>query len=177
MPGLLDISSAVSYTHLDVYKRQDLNKYGPVRDLKWEEVAPKRPLFFATLPPDISFFGFSFNVATARGDGDDKGMLFVIEQSPGLPRHGLDDNSTARGARDANSAWSDFSLQSQFGAYLDSVITKDAVSYTHLVRKYVASFVGFAPVSNPRLVVAIMIDEPGSGQHYGGDVRYPARPS
>ena len=41
------------------------------------------------------------------------------------------------------------------------------------VRKYVASFVGFAPVSNPRLVVAIMIDEPGSGQHYGGDVAGP----
>lgn len=41
------------------------------------------------------------------------------------------------------------------------------------VRKYVASFVGFAPVSSPRLVVAIMIDEPGSGQHYGGDVAGP----
>ena len=41
------------------------------------------------------------------------------------------------------------------------------------VRKYVASFVGFAPVSNPRLVVAIMIDEPGSGQHNGGDVAGP----
>jgi cell division protein FtsI (penicillin-binding protein 3) len=29
--------------------------------------------------------------------------------------------------------------------------------------KYVASFVGFAPVSNPRLVVAVMIDEPSAG--------------
>lgn len=41
------------------------------------------------------------------------------------------------------------------------------------VRKYVASFVGFAPVSDPRLVVAVMIDEPGNGQHYGGDVAGP----
>ena len=41
------------------------------------------------------------------------------------------------------------------------------------VRKYVASFVGFAPVSDPRLVAAIMIDEPGAGQHYGGDVAGP----
>lgn len=41
------------------------------------------------------------------------------------------------------------------------------------VRKYVASFVGFAPVSDPRLIVAVMIDEPGSGQHYGGDVAGP----
>jgi len=41
------------------------------------------------------------------------------------------------------------------------------------VKKYVASFVGFAPATDPRLIVAIMIDEPGSGQHYGGDVAGP----
>ena len=28
------------------------------------------------------------------------------------------------------------------------------------VKEYVASFVGFAPVSDPRIVVAVMIDEP-----------------
>lgn len=35
------------------------------------------------------------------------------------------------------------------------------------VRKYVASFVGLAPISDPRLVVAVMIDEPTGGAHYG----------
>jgi cell division protein FtsI (penicillin-binding protein 3) len=39
--------------------------------------------------------------------------------------------------------------------------------------RYVASFVGFAPVSNPRLVVAVMIDEPSAGQYYGGAVAAP----
>ena len=39
--------------------------------------------------------------------------------------------------------------------------------------KYVASFVGLAPVSDPRLVVAVMIDEPSAGRHYGGDVAAP----
>lgn len=39
--------------------------------------------------------------------------------------------------------------------------------------KYVASFVGFAPVSDPRLVVAVMIDEPSNGKHFGGDVSAP----
>ena len=39
--------------------------------------------------------------------------------------------------------------------------------------KYVASFVGFAPVSNPRLVVAVMIDEPSAGAHFGGEVAAP----
>ena len=41
-------------------------------------------------------------------------------------------------------------------------------------RKYVASFVGIAPMSDPRLIVAVMIDEPSGGAHYGGDVAGPA---
>ncbi len=41
-------------------------------------------------------------------------------------------------------------------------------------RKYVASFVGVAPISDPRLIVAVMIDEPSAGAHYGGDVAGPA---
>lgn len=40
-------------------------------------------------------------------------------------------------------------------------------------KKYVASFVGFAPASDPRLIVAVMVDEPGGPQHYGGDVAAP----
>ncbi|MFZ2855299.1 MAG: penicillin-binding protein 2 [Rhodocyclaceae bacterium] len=39
--------------------------------------------------------------------------------------------------------------------------------------KYVSSFVGFAPASDPRLIVAVMIDEPGGARHYGGDVAGP----
>ena len=39
--------------------------------------------------------------------------------------------------------------------------------------KYVASFVGFAPASDPRLIVAVMIDEPTNGKHFGGDVAAP----
>jgi cell division protein FtsI (penicillin-binding protein 3) len=41
------------------------------------------------------------------------------------------------------------------------------------VKKYVSSFVGFAPVSNPRIIIAVMVDEPSNGQHYGGDVAAP----
>jgi cell division protein FtsI (penicillin-binding protein 3) len=41
------------------------------------------------------------------------------------------------------------------------------------VNKYVGDFVGFAPVSKPRIVVAVMIDEPTSGGYYGGTVAAP----
>ena len=40
-------------------------------------------------------------------------------------------------------------------------------------KKYVSSFVGFAPASDPRLVIAVMIDEPTVGKHYGGSVAGP----
>ena len=39
--------------------------------------------------------------------------------------------------------------------------------------KYVGSFVGFAPVGDPRLAVIVVIDEP-QGSHYGGVVAAPA---
>lgn len=41
------------------------------------------------------------------------------------------------------------------------------------VNHYVASFVGFAPASNPRLVVAVMIDDPSGNDYYGGEVAAP----
>ncbi|QKM63897.1 cell division protein [Polynucleobacter tropicus] len=39
--------------------------------------------------------------------------------------------------------------------------------------KYRAYFAGLAPISAPRIVVAVMVDEPTGGSHYGGDVAAP----
>ena len=39
--------------------------------------------------------------------------------------------------------------------------------------RYMSVFAGMAPVSNPRLVVVVVIDEPQSGEHYGGLVAAP----
>ncbi|WP_417068332.1 peptidoglycan D,D-transpeptidase FtsI family protein [Niveibacterium terrae] len=41
------------------------------------------------------------------------------------------------------------------------------------VHKYVSSFVGIGPISDPRLIVAVMIDEPNGGKHFGGEVAGP----
>jgi cell division protein FtsI (penicillin-binding protein 3) len=40
-------------------------------------------------------------------------------------------------------------------------------------KKYRAWFVGLAPIDNPRIVVAVMVDEPSNGKFYGGDVAAP----
>lgn len=39
--------------------------------------------------------------------------------------------------------------------------------------RYISSFVGFAPASDPRVIIAVMIDEPSSGNYYGGTVAAP----
>jgi cell division protein FtsI (penicillin-binding protein 3) len=43
----------------------------------------------------------------------------------------------------------------------------------YAAEKYVSSFVGLAPASRPRLVIAVMIDEPSDGRYYGGTVAAP----
>jgi cell division protein FtsI (penicillin-binding protein 3) len=40
-------------------------------------------------------------------------------------------------------------------------------------KKYRAWFVGMAPIHNPRIVVAVMVDEPSAGKYFGGDVAAP----
>jgi cell division protein FtsI (penicillin-binding protein 3) len=49
----------------------------------------------------------------------------------------------------------------------------DPVTGGYSNSKYVASFVGFAPASDPKLLVAVMVDEP-QGDHLGGVVAAPA---
>ncbi|MDT9000263.1 penicillin-binding protein 2 [Paucibacter sp. APW11] len=44
---------------------------------------------------------------------------------------------------------------------------------TYAGHKYRSWFVGVAPVSKPRIVVAVMVDEPSNGVHYGGAVAGP----
>jgi cell division protein FtsI (penicillin-binding protein 3) len=43
----------------------------------------------------------------------------------------------------------------------------------YLEDRYMSLFAGFGPVSNPRLVMVILIDEPGPGKYYGGLVAAP----
>ena len=47
------------------------------------------------------------------------------------------------------------------------------VGGSYAMDKYISSFVGLAPASDPRLVVAIMLDEPSGKDYYGGLVAAP----
>lgn len=43
----------------------------------------------------------------------------------------------------------------------------------YAAKKYRSTFVGMAPIDTPRVVVAVSIDEPSNGKHYGGEVAAP----
>ncbi|WP_092401820.1 MULTISPECIES: peptidoglycan D,D-transpeptidase FtsI family protein [Candidatus Ichthyocystis] len=66
-------------------------------------------------------------------------------------------------------------LQARIDGY--SVGGKTGTAYKvrdgHYVHRYVASFVGLAPLSHPRFVVGVMIDDPRGVNHYGGSVAAP----
>ena len=40
-------------------------------------------------------------------------------------------------------------------------------------KDYIATFVGMAPASDPRFIIAVMVDTPSAGQFYGGQVAAP----
>ena len=48
----------------------------------------------------------------------------------------------------------------------------DPKTHTYSPTKYIGSFVGFAPVNNPVVVIIVVIDEP-VGAYHGGDVAAP----
>ncbi|MFV1972352.1 MAG: peptidoglycan D,D-transpeptidase FtsI family protein [Thiohalobacterales bacterium] len=50
---------------------------------------------------------------------------------------------------------------------------KKSVAGGYADDKYLAVFAGMAPASNPRLVMVVMVNEPGNGKYYGGQVAAP----
>ena len=47
------------------------------------------------------------------------------------------------------------------------------VGRSYASNKYRAWFTGMAPIDRPRIIVAVMVDEPSNGQYYGGAVAAP----
>ncbi len=68
--------------------------------------------------------------------------------------------------------------RAQLNGYTSAGKTGTAWKYDASIKaynpaKYISSFVGFAPVDNPSLVIAIVIDEPRGGARDGGQVSAP----
>lgn len=100
------------------------------------------PLFRATLPPDLTFFGFPFSEEEAIGSGINRGKFLVFEERVSEARFGLDVPTTAPSPTDGNgglTSWDDLSWyhfelgqEDDVGKYLDKAPTSAPVfSFTH----------------------------------------------
>jgi hypothetical protein len=69
----------------------------------------KLPLFRGRIDPDITFLGFDLSEDAARGDADDPGWFFVLQEQPTAPRFGLDDDRAGPLDTWNDLAWTDVS--------------------------------------------------------------------
>jgi hypothetical protein len=79
----------------------------PAIDRRTPGTQRRYPLFRAGLAPDLTCLGFDLSADEVRGNAQDAGWFFVIEQPPGQARFGLD-ASTATGRDPAQlTSWND----------------------------------------------------------------------
>jgi hypothetical protein len=90
----------------------------PILPKNFEQGELRFPVFKATLPPDLTFLGFPFTIAQAKGSDRDPGMFIILEERIGEPRFGL--NTTKAELETWNNlSWEDFFSGSMVGQYLD----------------------------------------------------------
>ena len=74
------------------------------------------PLFRGRIEPDITFLGFDLTEDEARGQGQQPGWFFVIQEQPTAPRFGLDETRTSDLTTWNDLSWGDVELLA--GAHL-----------------------------------------------------------
>lgn len=64
--------------------------------------------------------------------------------------------------------------RAQIPGYTVAGKTGTALKAPYENQAYVASFVGFAPAESPRYATIVVVDTPGPGEYYGGEIAAPA---
>ena len=108
-------SFGVGATHVVLLVRGELLHRYPdaliyavkAKTLKAVGTEEKLPLFRGRIDPDITFLGFDLTEAAARGEANDPGWFFVIQEQPTAPRFGLDEERSNPLDTWNDLAWSD----------------------------------------------------------------------
>ncbi|SDV48440.1 peptidoglycan D,D-transpeptidase FtsI family protein [Chitinasiproducens palmae] len=106
------------------------------------------------------------------GDGAMRPVSLLSGQ-PGVPQHVVRPE-TARAVRDMlELAAAKASAVEGYRVGGKSGTTRKLVGGRYGAARYLSNFIGIAPLSNPRIVVAVTIDDPTKGGYYGGAVAAP----
>ncbi len=105
-------------------------------------------------------------VTLTKADGPTGGVRIMSEKNAQAVRKMLQ-MATAQGGTAPKAQTIGYSVGGKTG----TARKQEGKGYSD--KKYRAWFVGLAPIDNPRVVVAVMIDEPSNGKFYGGEVAAP----
>jgi cell division protein FtsI (penicillin-binding protein 3) len=110
--------------------------------------------------------GMLHSVTLLKRDEDDESQRIfsaeIAQQVRGMLEHVLEKDGTAYQARVDG-----YRVSGKTGT------SKKAIRGGYSNKLYSAVFVGMAPASNPRFVIAVMVNEPSAGKYYGGQVAGP----
>jgi hypothetical protein len=92
----------------------------------------RMPLFFSKVEPDITFFGFNLDAATARGGSgrnpsDPAGWFFVISEQVGEPRFGFEETSPVNVAVWNDLGWDRAPLSDQSPKFIKALPAAEIV--------------------------------------------------
>ena len=141
-----------------------------------------RPIEQATMSYDYGLSSSLFQLAQAYTVFARNGELIPVtlmkteQEAPGVrvfdPRHALAvrrmlELATGAGGTAPKAQTMGYSVGGKTG----TARKQEGKGYSD--KKYRSWFVGLAPIDKPRIVVAVMVDEPGNGVFYGGQVAAP----
>ena len=116
---------------------------------------------------DGEFIPVTLTKSAAQGDDAKVGGLRVISSQTAATMRRMLSLVTGPGGTAPKAQTIGYSVGGKSG----TAYKQEGKGYAQ--KKYRAWFVGIAPISNPRIIVAVMVDEPTAGHWYGGDVAAP----
>lgn len=124
------------------------------------------PLQLAHAYQVLAADGVSYPISMLRQDKPVKGKRVFKAATARILRSMLDDVVSAEGTAPA-AAIKGYRVAGKTGT------VRKSISGGYAEDRFFSVFAGMAPVSNPRLVAVVMINEPSAGKYYGGVVAAP----
>ena len=105
-------------------------------------------------------------VTLMRRNGPPTGVQIFSEKTANAVRHMLF-LATQPGGGGVRAQTEGYSVGGKSGT------ARKQIGSSYISQKYRSWFIGMAPIDNPRIIVAVMVDEPSAGVYYGGAISAP----
>ncbi len=116
---------------------------------------------------EVSYYDDKYNYIVDKRFEDYSERRVVSEESAALMRNLLEKVISE------GSGWRAFIEGYEIAGKTGTAQKVDSETGTYGAGKYISSFVGFAPASDPKISIFISIDEPSAGEYYAGVITTP----